>query len=238
MTTSERLLELQHIDTESDQLGHRRERLPERDELAARTDALRAWERVRAEVRERLDALDATIERSESEAAELAGNKARLEAQLKTVIAPREAEALMSEIGALDARRDELETAELVALEEQAELDDRMTAHLGEEEALRSAMAHADAALGRATSTIDAELAELAARRSEARDALPDALLARYDRVRAAQGVAVAKLAGSRCDGCHLDLSAAEVDDVKDAAAASDGLADCPQCGRILVVVT
>jgi predicted nucleic acid-binding Zn-ribbon protein len=237
VTTSELLLELQRIDTEADQLGHRRERLPERDDLATRTEALREWERGRAEMRERLDALEATIERSESEAAEVAEHKARLESQLKTVIAPREAEALMKEIEGLDARRDELETAEIVALEEQSEVDERLTVHVADEEALRSAMAHADAALARATATIDSELAGLDTRRAEARAALDDRLLARYDRIRAAQGVAVATLAGRRCEGCHLDLSAAEVDDVKDAAA-SDGLADCPQCGRILVVPT
>ena len=237
MTAPELLLELQRIDTEADRLRHRRERLPERDDLTARTAALREWERTRAELRERLDALDTAIEGSESDAAEVAEHKVRLEAQLKTVIAPREAEALMHEIEGLDARRDELETAEIVALEEQTEVDERMTAHLADEEALRSAMGRADAALAEATSTIDGELAVLDARRDEVRSALDDDLLARYDRVRAAQGVAVATLSGSRCEGCHLDLSAAEVDDVRDEAAAI-GMADCPQCGRILVVAT
>ena len=44
-----------------------------------------------------------------------------------------------------------------------------------------------------------------------------------------------ATLAGSRCEGCHLDLSAAEVDTVKEGVA-EGGLADCPQCGRLLAV--
>jgi predicted nucleic acid-binding Zn-ribbon protein len=45
--------------------------------------------------------------------------------------------------------------------------------------------------------------------------------------------VAVAKLDGSRCSGCHLDLSRSELDAVKHVGAGE--FADCPQCGRLLV---
>ena len=61
------------------------------------------------------------------------------------------------------------------------------------------------------------------------------ALLRRYDQLRKQNVVAAAALNGSRCEGCHLDLSAAELDDVR-AQARAGGLADCPQCGRLLVV--
>jgi predicted dithiol-disulfide oxidoreductase (DUF899 family) len=43
---------------------------------------------------------------------------------LKTVIAPREAEALMHEIAVLNERREALDDGELSALEEQAETED------------------------------------------------------------------------------------------------------------------
>ena len=63
---------------------------------------------------------------------------------------------------------------------------------------------------------------------------LDDAAIARYDRLRARLGgVAVARLEGSRCGGCHLDLSAGELDQVR--ATGAGELADCPQCGRMLV---
>ena len=231
-----RLLELQRVDTEADQLTLRRERLAEREQLAAASAQLAEWERARAQMRARMDELTATIERSEADAAEIATHKQRLEAQLKTVIAPREAEALMHEISTLDEQTDAVETTELEALEEQSEIDDRLTDHLRTESTLRDSVGSADVALQRATSEIDAELAVLDAQRTERRAVLPDATLARYDRVRASSGVAVAKLVGHRCEGCHLDLSAAEVDDVKDEAAAAGGVADCPNCGRMLGV--
>jgi predicted nucleic acid-binding Zn-ribbon protein len=235
-TTVARLVELQRIDTAADQLSNRRDRLPERDQLTAATAELNEWERVRSSMRARLDELTEIIERAETDGAKLASHKKRLEAQLKTVIAPREAEALMHEIATIDEETDLVDTAELEALEEQAELDDVLTAHLGNEAAVRDATAAADAVLAQVTGDIDRELAALGTQRATARGELADDVLARYDRIRSTSGIAVATLTGHRCEGCHLDLSAAEVDDVKDEAAGAGGLAHCPQCGRMLAL--
>ena len=236
ITTADRLLSVQQIDTEADQLVNRRERLAEREQLEAASNQLGQWERDRAAMRDRLDELTGVIEKAEQDSADIATHKARLQAQMKTVIAPREAEALMHEIETLDEQTDGLDTTELEALEEQSELDDRLTEHLSSERPLRESVSAADAALERATAEIDQELADLDVQRGAARSELADGVLARYDRVRASSGVAVAKLVGHRCDGCHLDLSAAEIDDVKDEASASDGVADCPNCGRMLAL--
>ena len=236
ITTADRLLAIQRIDTEADQLVNRRERLPEREQLAATTKQLATWERDRTAMRTRLDELTAVIEKAESDAAEIGKHKNRLAAQMKTVIAPREAEALMHETATLDEQIDALDTTELEALEEQSDVDDRLTAHLSSEEALRDAVSVADGGLERATKEINGELADLGGQRDAARGELTDGVLARYDRVRASSGVAVATLTGHRCEGCHLDLSAAEIDDVKDEAAASDGVGECPNCGRMLAL--
>lgn len=230
-----KLLTLQRIDTEADQLRLRRDRLAERDDLSARAAQMTEWERRRGEMKQRLQELTELIEDEERSGAELTEHRARLEAQLKTVFAPREAEALMHEIATIDERRSALDDQELAALEEQAELDDVLSAHLADEEALRTALGRADDALARACADIDAELATLAARRDDALAALDPAVASRYDTVRSSMGVAVAALKGSRCEGCHLDLSAAEVDTAKDEAADS-GYTDCPQCGRMLIV--
>ncbi len=154
---------------------------------------------------------------------------------MKTVIAPREAEALMHEMATLTEQIDELDGHELESLEEQSALDDQLSEHLGGEEQLHTRLALADDALAAEVSDIDSELAELAGRRSELRNELPDALLSTYDRKRAALGVAVAALVGKQCQGCHLELSAAEIDTVKDEAA-DTGVTDCPDCGRLLIV--
>ncbi|MGI9646407.1 MAG: zinc ribbon domain-containing protein [Ilumatobacteraceae bacterium] len=234
-TVPERLLLLQRIDTEADQLRHRREHLPEREQLATRTEQLSVWERDRERTRTRIDELTVAIESEEERGGELVADKQRLEAQLKTVISPREAEALMNEIAGVDARRDELDDQELADLTEQTTLEDRLASLLGDEPALRAAFSHADEALGRAVADIDAELAGLDERRTEAREGLDGGVLAQYEQVRSKLGVAVAKLDSRRCSGCHLDLSAAEVDTARDESTGI-GYTECPQCGRMLVV--
>ena len=141
----------------------------------------------------------------------------------------------MHEIAGIEAQRDELDVAELEALEQQAALDDQLTTHLREQEAIAEALRLADEALAADVADIDTELARLAAARIEVRASIGDSLLATYDRKRAALGVAVAPLVGRQCQGCHLELSAAEIDTVKDEAAAT-GVTDCPECGRLLIV--
>ena len=235
MSVARQLTELQHLDTQSDQLKVKRERLDERERFAAVTGQLADWERVHLAHRTRLDELEAVIERAEADGVTTLADRDRLEAQMKTVIAPREAEALMHEIDTINERRDELDDVELAALEEQSTIDDQLTEHLTREAALRGAVGAADAALAQACADIDSEVSDLASRRDEAAGVLSPAVLSHYEAVRSSNGVAVAALRGAQCTGCHLDLSAAEIDTAKDEAADA-GYTDCPQCGRMLIV--
>jgi predicted nucleic acid-binding Zn-ribbon protein len=234
-TIAELLLALQAADTQADQLAHRRENSPLRDDLASASDTMRTWERQRSAMRTRIDELDTSIEQAEARGAELLAHRQRLDQQMKTVIAPREAEALMHEMDTLGGQIDELDLHELESLEEQARIDDQLAAHLRDEDQFRKRLHRADAALAAEVGDIDNDLAALAATRSTLRDQLSEALLSTYDRKRAALGVAVARLVGKQCQGCHLELSAAEIDTVKDEAA-DTGVTDCPDCGRLLIV--
>ena len=106
----------------------------------------------------------------------------------------------------------------------------------GQEESLRDTYLGAEAALSAATADIDGELERIEERLGGLRSDVDKKVLRRFDRLRQQHLVAASTLAGSRCEGCHLDLSAAEVDSVKDAAAAAGGVSECPQCGRLLVI--
>jgi predicted nucleic acid-binding Zn-ribbon protein len=234
-TIPELLLALQAVDTQADQLGHRRQHSPLHDDLASATTAMRRWDQQRAALQSRIDELGSSIEAAEHRGAELLAHRVRLERQMKTVIAPREAEALMHEMATLTEQIDELDGHELESMEEQSTLDDQLAVHLGEEAARREAQRLADDALASEVGDIDRELADLAVRRADLRGVLSGDLLATYDRKRAALGVAVARLVGKQCQGCHLELSAAEIDTVK-AEAADTGVTDCPDCGRLLIV--
>jgi len=230
---SERILELQAVDTATTQLNHRRAHLPELDALRAARADLEAWQRRRAASENRIAELASEIEAAEASSHEIDAHITRLEKQLRTVISPREAEALQHEIATLRERRSGLDDRELEALEEQAQVDDTRAELAASEAGLRAAVGTAEDALAVAQADIDQELADLDAKRAELRPLFDAPLLARYDRLRAQLGVAVARLDGRRCDGCHLDLSAGELDVVRHTA---DGeLADCPQCSRLLV---
>ncbi len=231
---SDDLLELQRLDTTADQLNYRRARLPEREVAgAAQGEVSRAQQR-RDAINRRLAELDAAIENLEREGKELTTQRDRLNMQLKTVISPREAEALMHELESRRERHSALDDRELEHLEEQSALADELAALDADDPERQSAAAAAREALAAAEAVIDQELAITSAARAEVVGRLDAGLLSEYDRLRQRMGgVAVATLDGKRCTGCNLDLSASELDQVR--ATPAGERTDCPECGRILI---
>jgi hypothetical protein len=234
MSDLERLAELQELDSAIDHVAYRRAHLDERiawnesaKRLAEVTTALAANSARRADAETRYVAL-------EQHGRDLDAKRQRLEQQMKSIVVTREAEAMQREIDLLKGERNDGDEAGLVLLDEAEVLateSEALARAVEEVELLRAgqkeALAVADAAL-------DAELADLVARRDSAVAAIPAPLLSRYTSMRTSfKGVAVARLHGSRCSGCHLDLSRVELEAVR---AVPDGeVPECPQCARILV---
>src|SRR5580765_5937426 len=101
------------------------------------------------------------------------------------------------------------------------------TAMAGEARRLQQAIADAEAA-------IDAELEAEEAKRSAEAAGVAEDLMRTYERIRSKQGgIGVARLAHGSCSGCHLSLSATELDHLRHEA--EDTIIYCEQCGRILV---
>lgn len=232
--TPQLLLELQLTDTAIDLLRHRMPRLPEAVAAAAAAGEVSAWERRATELAGEIAGFDAAISVSERSNEEISTHRDRLERQLKTVIVPREAEALMHEIARLNAQRAALDDDELEAMDGLAQAEAGLSEHAEVEDLLRTGAAAATAAAATARAASEAELAELIAASDALRARLDSAMLATYDAMRGQHnGVAIAKLNGLRCEGCHLDLSRGEVDTIK--RLPDDELAECPNCGRLLV---
>jgi hypothetical protein len=157
-TTDAALLDLQDADTAIDQLAHRRRHLPERERLGAAVSALRDLERTRDGLRAEVDSALAEIAECERESSEIDTQRARLSAQLRTVIAPREAEALQHEIATLEERRSGLDDRALVAMDTQASVEAALSDIIlfGTEEHVRlAAQAASDLAAGRPIHTAD-----------------------------------------------------------------------------------
>lgn len=227
-------LALQDIDTALDVITHKRPRLPE---VVAHQQAKASLTELQSEVaaaQQRVELAQAAIEAAEHASADLTKKRARLEAQLKTVIAPREAEALMHEIATINGHRGELDDQELAALDAQAEGEVALAELSAALPAQEAVVAAAAAELESVLAAVDAEVDQLRQRRATVVQGLGAESNALYERVRKQfGGVGVARLEGSHCSGCHMDLSPRELDIVK--AVPVDTLAECPQCGRIIV---
>lgn len=228
------LLALQDIDTALTAIAHRAARVPERAAVSAAADALSRHRAAMVEVEAGIAECGRRIDDADVQAAAVATKRARLESQLKTVIAPREAEALMHEIEGLDAQRAVLDEAELEAMEAQASAESALADLVAALPTVEASVSAAEAALATVLAAFASESADLTEQRSVAVAAIDPADLATYERARTQfGGVAVARLTGHRCEGCHLDLTPAEIDVVK--ATPVDSLAECPQCSRYLV---
>ncbi len=85
-----------------------------------------------------------------------------------------------------------------------------------------------------AVTELDSQAREALAERNRLVSELPETLLTAYERVRSQTGgIAAAALRQRRCEGCRLELTAADIADI--AAAPADEVLRCPECNRILV---
>lgn len=228
------LLELQLLDSHIDLLRTRLPKLAEVVASAAANAEVVGWQQRHNALQARIAELEAAIAATEHESAGVAKKRDRLEQQLKTVIAPREAEALMHEIALMNTQRSALDDTELEAMDGLADAEAQLTEHLAGESSVRDAAAAAAQVAGVARAASEADIASSTEQRDALRGQFDTAMLDRYDSMRTTHaGVAIAKLNGLRCEGCHLDLSRGEVDDIK--RMPDDEIVECPNCGRLLV---
>ena len=233
----EALLALQDLDTHIDQEQHRKAHLPERDELAQLERLIGQKETARSEVA----VLDADVaSRQEAAERELQATEDRVTQVNRrlyggTVTASRELQAMAADVESLRKRASELEDRALVLMEEREPFDKELAELDGQLVELEARQREARTSLAEAEAEVDTDISTLAAQRPKAAGTVPEQLLSAYERLRGRLGgVAVARLVGGRCDGCHLTLSAVELDRIRHE---SDGtLQYCEQCGRIIVI--
>jgi predicted nucleic acid-binding Zn-ribbon protein len=237
LTTSlHQLLAVQDLDLALDQLRHRKSHLPEREQIAGvdgETGRLREElgriEVTRAEVAQRQA-------RAEAELAATEERSAAIDKRLYSgeVSASRELQAMSAELAQLKARASTLEDSVLGTLEELEPLDQRAGELRQRLDQLGEDRIRMEARLSEGEAAIDSEVADTIARREEAASVVPEALLATYEKLRSRLGgVGIARLAGNHCDGCHLTLSAVELDRVRHLPEGE--VYTCEQCSRILV---
>ncbi len=186
--------------------------------------------------RTEVDDMSAEIRKAETDVTQVRTRRERDQQRLDTgaVTSAKDLEGLQREIVSLDRRIGALEDAELEVMErmENAQADQREA---------ESELAGLDAEMATVAGTRDTELGEIEAEAAALRDerdraaaTLPPDLLALYERVRDQHdGVGAAALLQRRCEGCRLELNAADLREI--VAAADDEVLRCPECNRLLV---
>ena len=236
MTALERLLDLQQHDTALDQLQHRHRTIPERarrdDLVRARRELLQGSEPLRDERAE----LARRQGRLEDEISGLTAKIATVDRQLYggTITSPKEAQALQADLESLKRRQATLEDEVLELMEQAEPLDVRLAAVAAEEAVLAAEHGQIADEVVAKEAELDGRIAELEAERAALIADLQGPLLSEYESLRPQlDGVAIARLEGSTCQGCHLGLAPLEVERLRQEPA--DVAVHCPECGRILV---
>lgn len=230
------LLTLQEIDTTLDQLRHRRETLPERAELVAARKSVKDTTSAVDAAYARFHEVESAEKAQEDEAASIEEKVAGVERMLYggTVKAAKELEAYQTDLGLLKERQTMLEDQALELMEQaeplKAELAERQT----EADAAKVLVSQVEDRLVVAEAEVDAEIDKVQSGRSEAASSLPADVVEQYEALRRSLGgTGAARLTGARCEGCHLEIPSAQLEQVR--RAPEDAVVNCPECGRILV---
>lgn len=231
-----RLLDVQAADQRIDQLAHRRATLAEAAELeklAAEHSRLRDAEVVVATT---VADLEREQKRADADVEQVRARKARDQQRLDAgqVTSPKELENLQSEIASLDRRQGVLEDAELEIMERLEQAQREAGSLAAERDGVGKKAQEVQSARDAAWAEIDDEAESLRAERASVAGEIPDELMSLYEKIRADRdGIGAAALSQRRCEGCRLQLDAAELNHIR--GLAPDVVVRHEECRRILI---
>ena len=227
---------MQDLDSRVDRLAHNRRTLPEHEQIA---DLGKQREEAAGQVvvaQTEVDDLGREQRKADADVEQVKTRRQRNQQRLDQgqVGSPKELERLQHELQTLERRISDLEDAELDVME-------RLENAQNELDRLQSSIEETDRSLGEleqrrdaAVTQIAEEVASAESERAQIVNGIPDDLLKLYERLRASHGgVGAAALVQRRCQGCRLELNAADLRAI--AAAPDDEVLRCEECQRILV---
>jgi uncharacterized protein len=236
MSSFEALLRLQDHDIRIDQLEHRLATLPERRAVEAGVAARTTLAGETLPIQARRDDLARDQKRFEDEVALVEAKAAEIHHRLYDmgITSPKELQALQADHDSLKRRQTELEDRVIEVMEAAEPVDEDLARRDERRRVLETEGEAADVALGAAEAAAQAELAEAQAARAPLAAAVGADQLATYERLRPQfGGIAVARLVGTQCGGCHLAQSAMAMGNLRKLPPGA--VAHCEECGRILV---
>jgi predicted nucleic acid-binding Zn-ribbon protein len=229
-----KLLALQEIDTAIDRLIARREVLESGGELVAARNEADAAERALGELRLQLDVVGRDGSKLEHEIDSLTQKAAAEDKRLYdgSIVNAKELESIQHEVENLKRRRSDREDEMLGLMEVREELERRAAEAQATSDALREQVEMVGGAALQELTTSEAELeAKLSERQALVPEIEPDILELYEDLRKQKKGIGAVALVDGVCQGCHEQLSAMELDQVKRV----EGVRRCEHCRRILV---
>ncbi len=230
------LLVLADTDEEIRRLRHTLANLPEQQILDQHVETREKVAGELLDAAETLDRLTAQVTRHEREIEVADQGRKHSEAQIYSgrITSERELAALREEIEDKHRRKSDIEDSLLEIMEqveEMSSLVDELTARRTE---LTDQVTHLTTRRDEAAAGTQEKLDALLARRDEEASSIDAPVLETYEKLAGQRpGRVVARLERRMCTGCRLDLTAIELEEIKETAQHS--LTYCSQCGSIIV---
>jgi predicted nucleic acid-binding Zn-ribbon protein len=230
------LLDLQELDARAAQLRHQRAHLPELAEIAE-------LERGRGELVDRardaqivVDDLTAEQKKVDSDVEQVKTRRTRDRDRMDQglITNPKDLERMQHELTSLERRISSLEDDELEVMEKLEDAQRELDAITGQVQVVDARLEALATTRDEKLRELDAELADVEARRGPAAEGMPEDLIKLYDKLRDQKnGVGAAALRARQCGGCQLTIDNAELAVIRSSPA--DLVIRCEECNRILV---
>ena len=229
------LIQLQKLDTEISQLNYQLTNLPEHEQIVAIHTRIENGTVEKQVVENELEDVNIELRRSEVDVEavtdRLAKDENRLNAGMGT---PKELEQIQHEIGTLKKRQSELEDGELEIMLRKDAVQKRLDELTSDEDGLKKLEVELQSRIDLQTKELNGVIASRAEDRMKLAPQIDPELVALYEKIRGnADGVGAAILIGNKCDGCHMVITAVELDKIK--GLPDDEVCRCEECRRILV---
>jgi predicted nucleic acid-binding Zn-ribbon protein len=229
------LIDLQKIDTTIMACSVKLSNLPEHEQIKAIHKRLEDSAVELKVVETELEDVSIDLRRSEVDVEAVTDRMKKDEARLNAGTAsPKELEQTQHELATLAKRKAELEDGELEIMMRHDSVKKRLDELANDEVGLKQLELELNVRLENAKTEISADLERAKSDRASLVPQIEIALYELYEKVRtSANGVGAALLIGNKCDGCHLEINAIEIERIK--SLATDELLRCEECRRILV---
>ncbi|WP_307828157.1 C4-type zinc ribbon domain-containing protein [Nocardioides sp. SYSU D00038] len=230
-----RLLDLQALDSQADQLRHQRATLPELAEIAALTTTRAEHDDRRRDAQVVVDDLKVEQVKLDADVEQVKARRTRDQQRMDQglITNPKDLERMQGELQSLQRRITSLEDDELEVMARLEDAEKDLASHAEQVAAADERLAELTASRDERTAALDRELERVAGERAPLAAELPADLLALYERLREQKGVGAAELRARQCGGCRLTLDNAELQVIR--SSPEDTVVRCEECQRILV---